>query len=109
VTTAVSLSQLGYAQDAGEQPLCPACHGGHLHPYHVRFSFPTVIRGLNYGIEPTDWLEGWVAVCVGNKQYQAAIKARFAAVGEQWDADNEIEVAEPCGFSMPLTSGRRAL
>lgn len=106
-TTAVMTDQLGYAQDAGEAPLCPACRGGRLHPYAVMFSFPTVINGLHYTSGRVDWLEGWVAVCVGNEAAEKAMTKRYEAMGEEYDPEGEIATLPPCGFSMPLTPRRR--
>lgn len=104
MTRAIMSSQLGYAKDATEQPLCPACHGGRLHPYSVTFEFPTVINGLHFTSERVDWLEGWVAVCVGNASYRRDIVAQYAKVGETYEPEDEVP---PCGFAMPLTPKRR--
>ena len=64
------------------RPLCPACPGGRLHPYQVTI-------GLNVvgGWKGVDYLEGWVAVCVG-------ARARDGVVAR--------DVA-PCGFTLPMT------
>lgn len=96
-------SQLGWAKDATEQPLCPACIGGHLHPYAVTFGFPTVVNGLHFTSERVDYLEGWVAVCVGNKAYHKAMVEQYAKTDEEYDPDGEIEIKPGCGFSMALT------
>lgn len=102
-TTAVKLDQLGYSCDATEQPLCPACNGGRLHPYAVTFTFPMVIRGLHYTSERVDYLEGWVAVCVGNKAAIQATTERLAGyVTDDDPYEPEAEVP-PCGFTMNLT------
>jgi hypothetical protein len=101
-TTAVMTEQLGYAQDATEQPLCPACRDGRLHPYAVTFGFPMVTDGLHFTGERVDYLDGWVAVCVGNEAYERDMAKRLA---EPYEPN---EPSPPCGFSMPLTPHRRA-
>lgn len=65
------------------QPLCPACKYGRLHPYVVEIRLSTPASGP---VEGSDYLTGWVAICVGNKNNQE--------VDEQ---------TGPCGFSMPMT------
>lgn len=109
MTHAIRNDQLGYAQDAAERPLCPACTFGVLHPYAVTFSFPTINNGLHFTSERVDWLEGWVAVCTGNKEYTKAMKARYEKMNEEYDPDNEITESPPCGFSMALTPKHRNL
>ena len=104
MTTAVPQDMLGYAKDATEQPLCPACHGGRLHPYAVQFDFPTIVDGLHYTSERADWLEGWVAVCVGNQAAEKATAAQYAKMGETYEPN---DLALPCGFTMALTPKRR--
>jgi hypothetical protein len=92
-TTAVTLDALRTLNmDYGTgQPLCPACHGGRLHPYQVSIRVP--------GTGPAERvigqvIQGWVAVCQGNADYLRAL----AADGE----DEGVDPLEPCGFSMPL-------
>jgi hypothetical protein len=57
------------------RPACPACRLGWLEPHYVQIWLarpPDRVQGANY-------LEGWVAVCVGGG---------------------------PCGFTMPMTPHR---
>ncbi len=72
-------------------PLCPACRDGRLHPYRVTFDF-----GFP-GWQNTESLDGWVAVCRGNKSYLGRWK-------ELWpDIESGEDVVPPCGFSMQMT------
>lgn len=73
-------------------PLCPACHGGRLYPYRVTIAV-SAVRDY-YGAH---WIEGWIAVCVGNKDYK-----REWALAFPGDASDEDDVP-PCGFSMSMT------
>lgn len=86
-TTAMPLDLLNQVNHGSGQPLCPACNGGRLHPYHVTFG-TGVVPGQ--GWQGADYLTGFVAVCRGS-------------------ADRAGPVIEPCGFSMPLTSGRHGV
>lgn len=96
-TWAVGLDLLGYKGDATEQPLCPACHGGRLHPYAVSFNFPLAApTGLFHTHEAVDYLEGWVAICVGNRQYLRDRDPKATGVPE----------VPACGFTMSLTPHR---
>jgi len=65
-------------------PLCSACPSGRLHPYYVSFRTSLTPGAGWYG---ADYLNGFVAVCVGVKD-------------SEYFAD-----ADPCGFSMPLVPG----
>lgn len=76
------LKQCHFGQDGN--PLCPACTNGRLHPYYVSFRTSLVPGAGWYG---ADYLNGFVAVCVGVK-------------GSEYFKD-----ADPCGFSMPLQPG----
>lgn len=72
------------------KPLCPACIGGRLHPYKVTIS-------LSDGIRPydnVDYLEGWVAVCRGNRDYWDTLEE---------SERGEVSITPPCGFSLPMT------
>lgn len=77
------LTAVSYGVD--QRPLCPACHGGRLHPYIVNI---TLSHGPN-PVHGADYLTGWVAVCVGSQ-----------------DDPMLDEQVEPCGFSMPMTPRR---
>jgi len=83
-----SLRPLNGGYDTG-QPLCPACQAGRLHPYEVEVVVPGP-GPVTYGVGVA--LSGWVAVCVGNRDYRATL-----------DDPEEIDLSAPCGFSMPLT------
>lgn len=92
-TRAVQLEQLVKA-NAGQGPyplpLCPGCIGGRLHPYRVLIPIGPVrgYSGLHY-------LEGWVAVCVGDEDYK-----RERA--KTHDYHDNKDCLPPCGFSMPM-------
>lgn len=96
-TRAVPLEQLVRAnlgQGPYPLPLCPACIGGRLYPYQV-----TIRVGLS------DWIEGWVAVCVGNDDYKRAVAVQYRGIHDPNSDDYQPDV-EPCGFSMAMTPQR---
>ncbi len=100
-TNAMPLDLLDEVNYGNGQPLCPGCIGGRLHPYKVEF-------GTGYipgrGWQGVDYLSGFVAVCVGNASYLAMLAKEYARLGEEFEPDPEVPA---CGFSMPLTAGRR--
>jgi hypothetical protein len=75
------------------QPLCPACVGGHLHPYKVTIPL-NVMPG--HGWKGVDYIEGFVAVCVGDQ---------FERIAAEKDGRTPAMVnpCPPCGFSLPMT------
>jgi hypothetical protein len=94
-TTAVPsehLQRIGPMVGAGAsgKALCPACYGGRLHPYKV-------IISLSDGVRPydnVDYLEGWVAVCRGSRDYWETLEE---------SERGEVSITPPCGFSLPMT------
>lgn len=78
------------AGDLGK-PLCPACYGGRLHPYKVTISLSDGVKGW----DGTDYLEGWVAVCRGNRDYWDTLEG---------SERGEVSITPPCGFSLPMTA-----
>jgi hypothetical protein len=90
------------------QPLCPACEGGYLHPYRVQINLTDKDSGAAWG--GVRRLVGWVAVCVGNYEANAAARRAHAAAA----GDVSVSPVEPavdtrdlvdvdgCGFSMPM-------
>lgn len=97
-TIAVPLDHLARANyDTTGQPLCPACQGGRLHPYYVTFA----LRGF----QGVDSLSGWVAVCVGNREYNLAMRG-FENWRERDENYAEVDDMSPCGFSMPMMPHR---
>lgn len=96
-TRAVPLDQLTRA-NVGEGPyplpLCPGCIGGRLYPYRV-----AITVGFVQAYHGADYLEGWVAVCVGNETRNREMAKAFPDCGEDPDVP-------PCGFSMPMTPHR---
>jgi hypothetical protein len=105
-TTAVNLDLIGY--NDGDQPLCPSCISGRLHPYAVTFSLARAVNGVHHTSERVDWLEGWVAVCVGNRDYRRYQEKLAAEYPNEPDWQHIDSLVEPCGFSMPLTPRRRS-
>jgi hypothetical protein len=110
-TIAVPLDFLAQANMSGSsgQPLCPSCIGGRLHPYRVTIN----LTGLKpegsgepyggfYGVE---YLEGWVAVCVGNEQANRKTRESYAKYDEEPPVDPEVPA---CGFSMPMNPRSRS-
>lgn len=90
-TIAVPLDYLAKANhDDTGQPLCPSCKGGRLHPYMVTMSLNFVT-----GWHGVDYLVGWVAVCVGDRNQRAEAKKR----GYE---PTFVEPQPPCGFSMQM-------
>jgi len=65
-------------------PLCPGCTGGRLHPYKVSINLGP------HGWQGVEYLDGWVAVCIGDHNPHGYL----------------VEPAKPCGFSMPMTPHR---
>lgn len=87
------------------QPLCPACPHGRLHPFRV-----TIVLSRADGTwNGADHLEGWVAVCQGNRDHlQARQQYRQAAGLPKPALDASVEVEHPgCGFSMPMHAHQR--
>jgi hypothetical protein len=101
------LAQANMSADSG-QPLCPGCNGGRLHPYKVTIGLeglnPEGNRAPYGGWHGVDYLEGWVAVCVGNAAANRKLSERYAALDEEPPVDPEVPA---CGFSMPMTPHRR--
>ena len=103
MTHAVPLELVGY--NDGDQPLCPKCIGGRLHPYSVSIHLARASRGVTYTGERVNSLSGWVAICVGNRDYRRwKQKEAERYPDEDWGTDDPIE---PCGFWMPMTPHRR--
>jgi hypothetical protein len=109
-TIAVKLEFLAKANMSGDtgQPRCPGCRGGRLHPYRVTINLtgldPEGSAASYGGWYLVEYLEGWVAVCVGNEAANRKIREVYAGYGEEAPVDPEVP---PCGFSMPMTPGRR--
>ncbi len=99
-TIAMPLELLDTVNHGNGQPLCPGCVGGRLHPYKVTFGTNQMLTGM--GWQFTDFLEGFVAVCVGNRDHRRAWAKRDPEVSSD-DLGPEVPA---CGFSMPLTAGR---
>lgn len=74
--------------------MCPRCHG-YLHPYKVEISL-----GMGnvpaLGFQGVGSLVGWVAVCVGNRDYIRYYNK--AHPDEPYDGDE----VEPCGLSVTM-------
>jgi hypothetical protein len=83
-TIAVPLALIATPDGRKRRALCPACHGGRLHPYYVQLS----LEGF-YGMAYAD---GWVAKCAGSNP--------------QYGETDLVKPLKPCGFSMPLTAHR---
>jgi hypothetical protein len=98
-TTAMPLELLNMASHGHGQPLCPGCRGGRLHPYKVEFPV-SVVPGT--GWQGSDFLFGFVAVCVGNASYRRDRQKADPGLS----ADDLGDEVPPCGFSMPLTARR---
>jgi hypothetical protein len=91
------------------QPLCPACSAGRLHPFKVT----VVLSRADGAWNGADYLEGWVAVCQGNRdhlQAQQQIRDRYRDGGGDSRILNVAVEAEqpPCGFSMPMQAQRHS-
>ena len=114
-TRAVPLAWLSGAVGAGYavtgQPLCPACIRGYLHPYRVQIG----LRNAGMPYSGVSYLDGWVAVCVGNADANRAKEQMYAAAAAQAaenggdDSDYRLEPGDlvdvaPCGFSMPMSA-----
>lgn len=99
-TRAVPLAQLVKA-NVGEgpcpQPLCPHCVGGRLHPYRV---------SIHVEYQDAEWVDGWVAVCVGNDTYRRETAKAYNHDPDDPTGDAYAPLVEPCGFSMPMTPHR---
>jgi hypothetical protein len=102
-TTAVQLDLLAKVNmsPGSGQPLCPRCNGGRLHPYLVEISLSFGVGDRWHG---ADYLTGWVAVCVGNRDDNRQVTETYAKYDEEPPVDPEVP---PCGFSMPMTPHRR--
>lgn len=102
-TWAVPLDMLAAANRTSTtgQPLCPACKFGRLHPYRVEMS----LSDHPHGWHGANYLEGWVAVCVGDGMWRQRRAELRAEAGEPADDDESVE-QPTCGFSMPMTPRR---
>lgn len=97
---AMPLDLLAARNEAGYgsgQPLCPACIHGRLHPYRVTI-------GLG-GYQGVDYLDGWVAMCVGNAEDNQLTVEQLRRAGEVDPKPMAADVP-PCGFTMAMTPGR---
>ncbi len=86
-TRAIPTADLYPSGTERDQPLCPACRGGRLHPYLIEFTvFPQehALRArMGGGVGPTV-LNAWVAVCRGARD------------------ESGTALDPPCGFSVRL-------
>lgn len=99
MTHAVPLELLGY--NDGDQPLCPRCISGRLHPYSVNINFARAPKGVTYTGDRVNALTGWVAICVGNKDYRRWNKEQMEKYpNEDWHIE---DLVESCGFWMSMT------
>ena len=83
-TYAIALDRL--MEGGADQPLCPQCTDGRLHPYLIDVQF-LPYRGVG-------GVEAWVLRCVGNRDYRS------------WCAERDLEPPEPtdpCGFVVAAT------
>lgn len=111
-TRSVPLSWLSQSETrvGARQPRCPACLRGYLHPYRVVIDLRND-AGESYG--GVVYLSGWVAVCVGNRDANQAVRelyeqaaAEAAAAGDEGGVDylapKDLVDVDACGFSMPM-------